>query len=220
MNINQLQETIEDIYEIDTVHRAEHFVFSDPNLARQLDTTPCAREIPEKLLVHQHEGGLDISLYLDAGLLRHLRESNPFENLHHNNLNAFCQVVEGISHFIYLIWKSAYGRQVTQLEMEIQAEIDKYVICAALLARQRNGYIPHDLHECLFERVYFDVQLRGEERQRYITANDYAKRYCLLLHDYLVRLGDGVLITREIRRFYRLSNGQKIQRIHALEKLH
>ena len=220
MNINALQHTLEDIYAINTAYRVEQFIFTDPQLARQLDNTPLAREIPEKLLVYQHPDGLDISLYLDSQLLEKLQQSNPLEKLAVENLNEFCHVIEGISHFIYLVWNASQGRQVTQLELEIQAEIDKYITCAALFARQCDGEIPPQLHRHLFDEVQFDRQLHGVELQRYILANEYAKRYCRLIHEYLLRLRSGVLITREIRRFYRLLHRQKIAHINELKRLH
>jgi hypothetical protein len=220
MIIRELQQSIEDIYALDTQYPVEQFVFSDPALCRYLDGGPNARDIPEKLLIRQQGDTLDVSLYLDARLLQNLNSDNPLECLHHGNLNNFCQVVEGISHFIYLIWNATHGRPVTQLEMEIQAEIDKYILCAALYARQSSGEIPRDLHPVLFECISFDIQLEGTERQRYVTANEYAKRYCGLLHRDLLRLRNGARVTREIRQFYRLLSTQKLRRINTLNSLH
>ena len=220
MNINELQQRLESIYEIDTTYQVESFIFSNAALARQLDNTPSAREIPEKLLVREHDHGMDVSLYLDAQLLANLSKHNPLENLQHHNLADFCHLVEGVSHFVYLVWNARHGRPVTQLELEIQAEIDKYVTCAAVLAQQDNGRIPKELHELLFEQVRFDTQLQGEELKRYVLANEYAKRYCRILHTTLLRLGNGLLITKEIRRFYRLLKNQKIERINSMTTLH
>lgn len=220
MNINELQLRLEDIYEINTVYPVESFIFSNAALARDLDNSASARDIPEKLLVQEHPNGMDISLYLDRRLLENLHSHDPLENLHQHNLADFCHLVEGVSHFVYLVWNAGHGRQVTQLELEIQAEIDKYITCAAVLAQQGNGRIPNELFAMLFENVRFDTQLHGEELQRYVLANAYAKRYCRLLHDTLLRLGNGLLITKEIRRFYRLLKHQKIDRINSMTTLH
>jgi len=220
MNINELQLRLEDIYEINTAYPVESFIFSNAALARHLDNKQSAREIPEKLLIREHANGMDISLYLDSRLLENLHRHDPLENLHQHNLADFCHLVEGVSHFIYLVWNAGHGRQVTQLELEIQAEIDKYITCAAVLAQQDNGRIPNELFGMLFENVRFDAQLQGEELQRYVLANAYARRYCRLLHDTLLRLGNGLLITKEIRRFYRLLKNQKIDRINSMTTLH
>ena len=220
MNINELQLRLEDIYEINTAYNVERFIFSNAELARHLDNRPSARDIPEKLLVREHDSGLDISLYLDQQLLANLDRHDPLEDLQRHNLADFCHLVEGVSHFIYLVWNAGHGRQVTQLELEIQAEIDKYVTCVAVLAQQGNGRVPNELFDLLFENVRFDAQLKGEELKRYVLANEYAKRYCRLLHDTLLRLGNGLLITKEIRRFYRLLKNQKIERINNMTTLH
>ena len=119
MDIRTLQLTLEDIYEVRTEHNIEQFVFSDGWLADRLDQS--GRNIPEKLLVHEDEEGLSLSLYLDAEMLNGLAADNPLERLHHDNLADYCTVLEGVSHSAYLIWNASHDRPVTQPDMEIQA---------------------------------------------------------------------------------------------------
>ena len=38
----------------------------------------------------------------------------------------YCTALEGVSHFHYLVWSLARGRNVSLLELELQAEVDKY----------------------------------------------------------------------------------------------
>jgi hypothetical protein len=220
MHLQPLQQRLQSIYEIDTGYDVEEFVFSDALLAQQLEPQGQARHIPEKLLVQQHADGLDISLFLHHDLLQNLQQDNPTQALHHGNLADFCIVTEGISHFVYLIWNAHHARRITLFELELQAEVDKYVMAAALLAEQLGGTLPHNLPHILFDKPTFDSQLSRLEHQRYRLANAYARQYCHNLHRSLLELGDSVLITRELRRFYRLLHHKKIQRISTLPPHH
>lgn len=220
MQLQSLQQRLQAIYEIDTDYDIDEFVISDSVLASQLETSAQARQIPEKLLVRQHPDGLDISLFLHRDILQKLQQDNPTQTLHHGNLADFCTVTEGISHFVYLIWNACHERSISLFELELQAEVDKYVMTAALLAEQLDGCLPHNLPHVLFDRPQFDHRLNHHEQQRYRLANTYARRYCHNLHRNLLELGDSILITRELRRFYRLLHHKKVQRISILPQYH
>lgn len=220
MELQSLQLRLQSIYDISTEHDVTQFVFSDALLAAQLDTSVQSRQLPEKLLVCEHNDGLDISLYLDQLVLEQLQQDSPGDKLHAGNLATFCTVTEGISHFIYLVWNASHERSISLFELELQAEVDKYVMAAALFADQLDGNLPHNLPHILFDRPHFDNRLDHHEQQRYRLANAYARQYCHSLHRNLLELGDSVLITRELRQFYRLIHRRKIQRITTLPRVH
>ncbi len=46
-------------------------------------------------------------------------------------LDPLCQIIEGVSHFVYLTERAQAEQSTTHLELEIQAEVDKYVVLAA-----------------------------------------------------------------------------------------
>jgi hypothetical protein len=220
MQLQSLQQKLQSIYEIETSYDVEEFLITDASLALQLDRQNPARQTPEKLLVQQAGEDLAISLFLHQDILLKLQQDSPAEALHHGNFADFCTVTEGISHFVYLIWNACHDRSITLFELELQAEVDKYVMAAALLAEQLDGSLPHNLPHVLFDKPLFDRQLNRDEHQRYRLANSYARQYCHNLHRNLLELGDSILITRELRRFYRLLHHKKIQRINKLPYYH
>ena len=69
------------------------------------------------------------------------------------------------------------------------------------------------LHGWLFDSVSFRSELAAEELERYRTANEYASRFCHRLARRLIEEDQGVLT--ELRRFYRLSQTDKISHIHS-----
>lgn len=214
MQLRYIQSLLEQLYEIDIDQDVEDFVITDDRLARLLDNSLQPRNIPEKLLIQQSEDNLDISLYLQRMVLDRLHRENPLHSLHRGNLAEFMTVLEGISHFVYLVWNATHDRAVSLLEMELQAEVDKYALGAALFARQL-GDIPDEFHDRLFNRVSFDPRLDRVEHQRYIAANHHARRYCRALYDRFLRPRCGQRITRELRHFYRLWHHHKIARIDS-----
>jgi len=124
-------------------------------------------------------------------------------------------VLEGISHFNYVAWNAARDRPVTLLELELQAEIDKYVTARCLLDRQGNRPLARDLIGQLFDDPPFDERLDPEERTRYRDAARWAGRFCATLERRYpaARITPGML--REVRDFYRLKQSAKVSRINA-----
>ena len=108
---------------------------------------------------------------------------------------------------------SSRSRVVSLLELELQAEIDKYVSTFFLALAQEDSELAIKLHGWLFDRVRFNPALNDEQRERYETANNYAARFCHGLRQRLSR--DHREGLSELRHFYRLSQRDKISHIHA-----
>ena len=212
MPFNSLQSYLERIYEVEIGYRVEDFLITDPSTALRLDTSHSARESQEKLLVVEAEGALDLSLYLDPGLVGRLRGDDPTTRVHRGNLTDLGTAVEGVSHFLLVIWSALHGRRTSLLELEMQAEVDKYVTSAFLWSRQSRGRIPAALHGWLFDEPRFDPALADHERERYRSAHLWAARFCSDLERRYLRSGPALGLVRELRRFYRLSREEKIRR--------
>ncbi len=103
------------------------------------------------------------------------------------------------------------------LELETQAEVDKYAITVFLLARQQGGEsYPAQVHARLFDRVNFDARLEPDQYERYRTAHRCAAHYCRRLERRFVNRGMLKIeaMVRELRSFYRLRHAAKLR--HAL----
>lgn len=216
MLLNRLQGHLERIYEVESGYRVTDFLIDDPNLARELDDTPHARNIPEKLLIRQQGDTIDLALYLDPDLVQRLFANDPTQSLHGENLHDFWTALEGISHFLYLTWNAHYERSVTLLELEMQAEIDKYILTAFLFGSQMDGRVPNALYRDLFKYVRFDERLSHAELRRYRNANYFAGRFCSYIERKYLRPGSGQGLVNTLRRFYRLGQHRKIETIRQL----
>lgn len=216
MKLNVLQQMLEGLYQVSIDYSVEDFVITDPDLARRLDTSASARESREKLLVVQEGDELHLSLYLDGGVLDRLADDCPFDELHNDNLEDFLLAIEGVSHFLYVTWNAGFDRGVTLLELEMQAEVDKYVLANSLFAQQRRDVHPTQVWRCLFDSPSFDGTLEREERERYVDASRYAGRFCSQLEARYICRNRNSEMARELRRFYRLTQTGKISRINAV----
>lgn len=105
-----------------------------------------------------------------------------------------------MSHFVYLVWNASYDRQITLLELELQAEVDKYIASLWLLRSRNPERSPAELHYLLFERARVDDVLAGDRAGPYRTANRYAARFCRRLARTLRPAGSGPRPGRGDRR--------------------
>jgi len=165
-------------------------------------------------LILQDADGLNLSLYLDDDIVRNLHENNPLFQLHQDNLEDCCLALEGVSHFLYVIWNATYDRSITQLELELQAEVDKFITLSAFLSRQSHIFVVNDLQEVLFRNIKFDSRLNDEELHRYQLANRFAAKYCRQLQDRFIEKGNVSDLMKELRRFYRMRQDRKLYHIN------
>jgi hypothetical protein len=191
------------------------YLVTDAGWARAVEKPAEARDIEEKLLLHESNGELGVALYLDATLLERLSAADPRVRLCGRNLADFCTVIEGISHLNYVAWCAARDQTVTLLELEMQAEIDKYIGARALLENQDDSDLGGRLLAELFDEPLFDDALSAEELERYRNACGFANRYCRSLESRFPTARFAPRMVRELRAFYRLPQPGKISHIHS-----
>jgi hypothetical protein len=211
--LGQLQRQLSDIYQVGGSHDVRDYVITDPVLAKILGQDAMLSNTDETLLVSEDDEGLALSLFLDAEMLARLESANPLDRLRADLLNDLWKVLEGISHFNCVVWKAAQERTVSLLELELQAEIDKFVSTSLLALDQADSDLLNRLHSWLFADVRFHDELDDEQRERYRSANDYAARFCHRLQKQLI--DNDELALSELRRFYRLQLADKISHIHS-----
>src|SRR5690348_10934492 len=209
MILRRLQDFIGDIYDVSISHDVYDFLVTDrqhlPAAVRTHGPTD------EELIVAQPEEGGDeiaMSLYLDPQLLERLHRADPMERLHDGNVADYWTALEGVSHFLYLAWNAGHDKPVSLLELEMQAEVDKYVASYWLMRRQFPDRFPAELLRLLFERTRIDPHLAAGREDLYREASRYAEKFCRRLERSLRAQGplSQAKVLAELRRFYRLTN--------------
>ena len=211
--LSDLQKHLSNIYQVEPGYDVSDFLVTDPTLARMLGGDALIPNTGESVLLAEDDEGMALSVYLDSQMLGRLDRDNPMQTLKTSCLSDLWTVLEGISHFNYLVWSAGRDRSVTLLELEMQAEVDKFISTWLMAQDQDECEFADRLHGWLFDKVRFRPELSEDELERYKTANDYAARFChglvpRLRHDY-----DRTL--HELRRFYRLKQSDKISHIRS-----
>lgn len=167
----------------------------------------------------RHDGDdLSLGVVLEAAVRAHLARRDPRVLLDDSNLGSFCTLTEEVSHFVYLLFCARSERSVTQLELELQGEVDKYLATVFLLSQQNDGAVSVRLREMLFRHYRLAAGLTPEQAERYHAASALAYRYCGWLEKRFLRRPAGLAdLAREARRFYRLGQRQKLERIAGLQ---
>lgn len=207
-----LQGALADIYDLPATPDVAQFLLTDRAAVARVHE---ARDSDEQLIVAQEDDGIALALYIDAAVLDRLSRRDPFAALTGENLADYLTVAEGVSHFVYVTWNAGFDKPVTLLELELQAEVDKYVLCAWLLREQGSGRFPRELHRALFERTRIDPAAAAGRARLYHLASTYAGRFCRRV---AASLGHGTRgatreLLAELRRFYRFGNARKLRHI-------
>ena len=150
----------------------------------------------ETLLVRESDMAIELALVV------------PTEAPHMGANDVWLQLLEGVSHFVFVAERVRTGLPTTQLELELQAEVDKFVLLGLEPGFDRES--ARRMHTHLFEGGRFIDPEGTEAGERYRLANDLAAR----LWSQLIRQEPAA--HREVlRRFYRASQAEKMHIVRA-----
>jgi hypothetical protein len=127
-----------------------------------------------------------------------------------NGLDSLCQIIEGVSHFVYVAERTRVDRSATQLELEVQAEVDKWVVLAGSMA-SFDADKSAALRCRLYERVTFAHDDESEAGCRYRVANDVAHRFVRRLESRYVAPGRVNELRAALRAFFHVGQEEKLR---------
>ena len=187
------------------LYALERYVIGDAGLARLYDGRP-AEGVGSgggegaRLLLREEQGALRASVYFPDALIAHLERRPPQRGLDAGNVDAFAVFVEEVDHLLVAAERADAGRGVSLLELELHANVSKYLVLSRFLAGRakhlgaaRRTWLRHHL----FEKPEYsdpDPEIRG----RYVAAGRHAARFLSTLE----RLAPEARIAR-LRRFHR-----------------
>jgi hypothetical protein len=209
LSLSTIQARLSDVYDLEGLADVQHFL-CDRAIVREAGHDP---ERGELLLVQESADGVDVGLYIAPEALDVLGVWGPFpppsprDERFSGWLRAACLATEGVSHFLYLAFRERHGQPVSQLELELQAEVDKYV--AGLWAWQ--GF-SRRLRGELFHRVRFLDPIDSAAGERYRLAHRLAAAYAAHVERAFLERRDWRALRAELCRFYRLGGVAKVQR--------
>ncbi|MEM1023840.1 MAG: hypothetical protein AAGD10_00720 [Myxococcota bacterium] len=179
-----LQVELQSLYRIDGCPPVDPFRVRAPEHGR------------EALLVrHAEDGVVDLGLHLAPEVRASAEAALVSREV---DLDGLCAAIEGVSHFVYFTRWTEH-RPMSRLELELQAEIDKFLVLWSSLDGR-----------ALFLRLFEEVRLADEDRYR--VAHREGRRYAswLLRQRQAGRTAEAL---EDARRLYRSPLPQKLDRI-------
>ena len=152
-------------------------------------------------------------LYIDPSVLERLEEADPLGALTEDNLADYCTALEGVSHFVYSLWRLDGDAPVSLLELETQAEVDKYAATVFLVADQQGGDYPRPGARAALRSRQFRCPPRAGPIRPLSDGARSAANYCRRLESRFVSRGKARVeaLVRELRKFYRLGSTAKLR---------
>lgn len=213
MQLSALQARLERLHAAPLGFAVADVLVADRATAEALAGTRLSTD--EQLLLRQSDDTVEVALYLDQRVLATLAADSPETGLHAGNLEAWCLAVEGVSHLLHLGRHVSAQRPVSALELELLAEIEKFLLTLDLLRRQ-HVHTARELHRRFFDDVRWAAGLDVDTHDRYRHANRYAARWCQrALTRWSADLGADALVS-ELRWLARLDRLAKLRFIGGL----
>ncbi len=173
-----------------------------------------ARGGDARVLVRPRAAGLGISLYYPDSLVRCLERIDPTRRINDDNVDAFNTLVEELDHFLVLADRWRSGGVVSLLDLELHANVTKYLVLKMFVAKMRRVRRLTDGDVAWVRRRVFDagefVDPDPEVRARYRDAARLAARYTGAL--------ESMPVARRVtalRRFHRMTPQGKVAHILA-----
>ena len=188
-----VQRSLEHLYGIDRVADVHDFI----EVAEEGER--------ETLFVREaQDGTLEMSLRLPPLAKKEFAVESSAD------LDPLCQLIEGVSHFVYLAERARVDREATQLELELQAEVDKYVVLAASLGKIEVRH-SEALRVRLYDSVSFNDAEGSELGDRYRMANDLAGKFVRRLERDFIAKGRYAELRHQLRLFFHMGQEEKMR---------
>jgi len=208
-----LQQTLQLYYDIEPPYCISEFACRSAQT--ETGSANCKGTTPEMLVYREDGTNLDVSLFLNPSLLTGIDNSDYKTKWSGDIFDCGCIVLEGVSHFLYMIFNAHHDRQVSFLDLELQAEIDKFAFAVLDTDYAEQA-------DALLERLFCDISYRSdlssELKQRYEQANDLAFKYCRWLNSNFDLRVDNKALKAEIEKVYRLNGNAKIKHINIISE--
>lgn len=186
--LQELQNWIERTYRLEGEEDLSPYLIGKRELKRHLKPGDPFREAEEVVVFTESGGECFLGLYL---------------RLKGNRLHRLLTALEGVSHLRLMIHRLKAGENFSRLELELQAEVDKFVFLRLQKPKEDPAFHLHR-SACL-------PGLNADQARTYEDSLRLANRYCLKLErEFLAtRSRDGLF--RELREFYRMSHWRKLE---------
>lgn len=185
--IQEIDRALKRLYNLNDNYCAEEFLikYCPVNAQRKAGSKDLKGAVyiqPVEPSANTAEPSVDIGIYLSDDIRMNLESftgwSTPWSQ---SQLQAFAVASEEVSHFHYLVHNIERERPVSQFELELQGEVDKFFLL--FFSDCVNANDKNEKFDILFKQLFFNFRLIStltpEQAQRYIDASMYARKFLL-----------------------------------------
>jgi hypothetical protein len=220
--VRKIDRALKRLYHLEEAYRAEDFLIKEPYFEARTAAVGSGRvltvaaDFSGALFLKSGVDREDLALgiYLNTSVWKELSTFRSWrsDGWSLRQLGAFVVAAEEVSHFHYLLHHASRGRSVSQLELELQGEVDRFVL--TFYANLDGVADPRDMFARLFEQSFQDFRLADhlseEEKTRYGDASHFGKLFVRKCERYLVGTKPDPRGFEMLRRFYRLNVTDKV----------
>jgi hypothetical protein len=132
-----------------------------------------------RTLLRSTDDGLRACIYYPDVMIQRLECFPPQQGLHEENVDAFADLVEELDHLLLVAERSAQRRSFSLLELELHANVSKYLVLSRFLAGRAARLSP-GRRKWLRHHLFDKLRYRAADRQvlqRYREAARWALRF-------------------------------------------
>jgi len=160
------------------------------------------------MIVKEGGDGAEVLVCLEERILKKFQNAQMPRDFRWDHLPDLSVVVEELSHFNTFCHKVSGDLSISQIELEVQAEVDKFALALEWLEMRNEFEFVHHVFDTLFEKCELGAWVQtDEERQRYHEAHELARSFCRRI---LAEKGSREERQRAFKEFYGLNHEQKL----------
>jgi hypothetical protein len=130
------------------------------------------------LVVNQAGEFSDVAICLQESLLTRFAHKDYPKDFSFEELPSLSILIEELSHFNYFCEKSRLGQVISPLDLEIQAEVDKFSFALSCLNQTNRESEKDRVFDRIFEETQWGEWVSEVDLEIYQDAHQIAKNFC------------------------------------------
>ncbi|MDB5037265.1 MAG: hypothetical protein JWQ35_793 [Bacteriovoracaceae bacterium] len=132
----------------------------------------------DQLIIKEGETDAELLVCLRESLLTSFSDKNFPADFQLQLLPDLSVVIEELSHFNTYCLSAAQDREISEVELEVQGEVDKFGVALDFLHQRNEESLKEKVFEVLFQNCKLGEWVKPEDEQRYYDAHQIARNFC------------------------------------------
>lgn len=135
-------------------------------------------EAESQVLVREIDDAMEIAVLLNRKIIEDLEPLNLPTDFDLASFGSLSVAIEELSHFNLLFFQAAADQVLSPLELEVQAEVDKFSVALEWMEQTNTLNMRNQFFDCLFGELKIGSWVNSSDRRTYEEAHEIARRFC------------------------------------------